>query len=239
MRVRQLVVLFLMVGLISFPVLALSNSGSSSGSGSSSSGGTTISGGSLARIQANVSMKRPFFGEPVSYIKLELNETVYTGMPLIGRVGDLSENITPYNDSTIHIYFEVVSKINSSYVKFSEIKFVVKKAWLEENDVNVEDVVLMYLDEEWKSEEQVLPIDEDDKNYYFVSDLPWFQYFAIAERPLIVEEVVEEGTVELEIVKEPVEIEEESGGVALFWISLLVVLGLILVLKKKVKIRKV
>ncbi len=237
MRVRQLVMLFLMVGLILFPVSALSNSGSSSGSGSSTSGGTTISGGSLARIQANVTMKRPFFGEPVSYIKLELSETVYTGMPLIGRVGDLAENVTSYNASNVHTYFEVVSKINRSQVRFSEIKFVVKKAWLEENDINVEDVVLMYLDEEWMVEESILPIDEDDKNYYFVSDLHWVQYYAIAERP-VVEEIVEEGIVELEIVEEPVEVEEDRG-VALYYIGLLVILGLVLILKKKIKIRKV
>jgi PGF-pre-PGF domain-containing protein len=214
MKGAKLVLIFLVFLVLVGSVFALSSSSSSSGVG-----------GSYSSIAKDRPLKKIFFGDPVEYVKFELNEKVNSGMPFFKKVWELPEEVNQILGYEVYDYFEIESLIPDESLNFAEIGFEVENSW--EGDVNL----LRYKDGVWSDEMiNVSFVKEKEGKNHYVASVPGFSYFVIASKiELEIVEQTVEGNVSVEVVNE---IEEDKEFNVIFWFVLLIILVIFLIIFK-------
>ncbi len=148
----------------------------------------------------------------------------------------------------VYRYIEITKSqtLNDEIIKNAEIKFKVKKDWLNKNNLDKSNVVLYrYNADKWN--ELTTIVGEDDGTYvYYTASTPGFSYFAIGEKTtgtaLVVEQKVEEtskATTPTEEVTVPTEETIQKAGWAWSaWLIFAVIITIVVIgffMKKKKK----
>ncbi|MDP3917288.1 MAG: PGF-pre-PGF domain-containing protein [Nanoarchaeota archaeon] len=243
---RLLIICIFFVVISSSFVVSQNNSGGGSSSNSTSYAG----GGSLPVIADNKHLKNLYFSEPVKSIDFLVNKTVFAGKPFPKKIEKLPDKINEIKSKNVYSYFNIESdkKINDNLVS-AEIKFNVKRFWIEEKNVDFEDITLLIYDKNGWSDYgiDVEYFGENSEDYFYLAQIPYFSYFAIiAEKMAVIEgDASEKSSVEEirniteEKMPEDVPKKKSSVSLVIFGVLFFVVLYLTYEWLMKKKIRKV
>ena len=149
------------------------------------------------------------------------------------------EAVPSSKSPTVYKYIEIVPKnIKKEDLTKVNIEFDVTLSWLNENNADTDDVILLRFSNKW-TELTTNFISKDTVNAYYKAVTPGFSYFAIGLKPKIVEKPVEE-VPEEEVPEEEIlpEVIEKKAPIGWIIAAAIVVIGLIIyfqVTKKKKK----
>lgn len=238
MKWKKLLLLLLVLLASSLFVFADSNITQDTGGGGASSNASSLAGsGSLPLIAGGKTYKNLFFSEPVKSIEFEVSENVWTGRPFSEKVIYLPKGVN-YLDNlrNVYSYFRITSdKINQSNIVFAKVKFNVENTWLENNDLVKDDIELLIYDHNGWTDKGVTTeyFGENSEDIFYITDVPYFGYFAIAEKKkeTLVVEPAEEVQEIVEIVENDIVINEKPNDYkdTAFIALVLVVVGLLVV----------
>jgi len=164
---------------------------------------------------------------------VEITVNSYTEKPSAFEAVPLSES------SLVYKYIEIVPEnIEEGDLTKSEIEFKVPLSWLDENNAEAEDIILLgFEDGEWVEISAGL-ISKDSVNAYYKVENPGFGSFSVGLKPKAAEKEPVEEAEEEEVPEEEIAPEVKEKKVPIGWIiaAAIVVIGLIIyfqVTKKK------
>jgi PGF-pre-PGF domain-containing protein len=173
-----------------------SSSSSSSGGGATGASGGVSSGASGSFQQENwVSVNK---GETatlnvadaelgITEVSFQLDKTMYGIWLRVSKVTSLPKDVTPFTKK-VYKYLEVTKSVvfKEGDFKNAAIEFKVEKAWLTQNKLTAENIVLYrYVNGKWTELKTTMGRD-DGKYLQFSAETPGFSYFLIGEKAVIV-----------------------------------------------------
>lgn len=116
----------------------------------------------------------------------------------------IPETLPQFNGASVYRYLEVNQEnMNDANLKGKvKIKFKVEKSWLTKNNIDKNNVALFRYTTEW-TELPASKIDSDSIYVYYESETPGFSYFAIGQKTVVPEEVIEVPVEEVEVEETP------------------------------------
>ena len=150
----------------------------SGGSGSN----TNIGIGAASDIGAGESVQLDMKNSAVDYVIITAKDDIQNIMITIERCSSLPGTCTCLNDTVCQYLIVKLYRADDSEIARGVFEFKIPKSWLEDNDFDFGDIVMMRYDDE-SGEWVQLPtefISEDSENYHYRTSTPGFSVFAIA-----------------------------------------------------------
>jgi len=204
-----------------------------SGGSSSSSPQATHT---IAQVQANEQVEFNLNNVVVSKVKIKSNKELSNVKVQVKE----KESVSNEFSNKVYKYFEINAyQVTDDDIAEAEIEFDVDKTWLEENEIEAANILLLRYKDTWTELETSL-VSEDDDKYYFKAKTSGFSDFAISfKEEEVIEEVQEETEEVEEVVQEVVEPVIEEKSYDLWYVfGIILLLGIIglfvfLILRKK------
>jgi PGF-pre-PGF domain-containing protein len=177
----------------------------------------------------------------ITEVSFQLDKTMYGIWLKVSKVTSLPKDVTPFTQK-VYKYLEVTKSVvfKEGDFKNAAIEFKVDKAWLTQNKLTAENVVLYrYVGGKWT--ELKTTVGKDDGKYVkFSAETPGFSYFLIGEKvavaPAPKAPVTETVPEQPSLTEEAPEVVESSNG---RWIVggviLLIILGWIIYVVRKAR----
>jgi len=212
-------------------IKVVSTSGGSGGGSHSSSSSSGGGAGGSPELQSNVEAKElsqafvtagkhvrfdfPNGVTCIRYVEFDAKKTLGKITTIVEMLKGQSKLVSSLPEGTVYknvnIWVGSGGIANSDNIENAVVGFRVEKAWLEENDIDVDSLNLWFYDNSWSKLETIKLDEESDTYVYFEAKTPGFGPFAIvaARNEIEVESVQTDEEVE-DVASEPAR--ASSGG---------------------------
>ena len=123
-------------------------------------------------------------------------------------------------------YLEINAENLNENLETATVKFEVEKSWLTENNLNTNEVSVFKFDNssnKWNELKTTFE-NEDNGNYIYSIEVDSFSFFAIAEKPSIISDIIDAVTDSYE------EVSQSKLGLVLWWlIFMLLLVGIVII----------
>ena len=132
--------------------------------------------------------------EVVQSITMNLRGNVSGALFVVGELSSRPENVGEVSSSReVYRWLEITDNVSDSLVRGADVTFRVSKEWLDDNDINKDDVVLLRYDGGSWDELETDVVSESSDYVVFSAESPGFSFFAVAGTPSVSDDDDDDG----------------------------------------------